>query len=279
MAKQDAKAGANGPDTDLQETMPSLAYHELIDAKELTQISSDLRLAVVRDQLRLFLQPIVDLNKVVIGYEALLRWQCPRRGLVSPKTFIDLSERNGMIFPIGEWVITTACEFLAHLDGLNTHRHITISVNVSPSQFAHHAFVDDLIKILQVSGAPPNRLKLEITEGIFVTNKEEVAEKLHQLKAVGVKIALDDFGTGYSSLSYLKTLPLDQLKIDQSFLKDLMTDPVDSAIVQTILNLAAILGIAVVAEGVEYEGQYKALAGLGCKYFQGYLFGRPAPAL
>jgi EAL domain-containing protein (putative c-di-GMP-specific phosphodiesterase class I) len=174
-------------------------------------------------------------------------------------------------------VLRAACQQLARFVGSAEMGEKSIAVNLSARQLAHPDFVANVKLILQSTGAPAERLKLEITESMLLSDIDKTIEKLHELSDLGIRLSLDDFGTGYSSLSYLKKLPLSQLKIDQSFIRDLLNDPVDAAIVRTILQLAKSLGMSVIAEGVEIEGQQKVLSTMGCKLFQGYLFGKPAP--
>lgn len=242
-----------------------------------SQVEHALGLALAGDQLRVFYQPIVDVQRQVIGYEALMRWDHPEMGLVGPELFIAVAEQSGLIVPMGEWVIDKACQQLLAFQGSPVHAQRTIAVNLSARQLAQPELVDNVKRLLRSSGAPANLLKLEITESMLLTDIEKTIEKLHELTRLGIRFSLDDFGTGYSSLSYLKKLPLSQLKIDQSFVRELLTDPVDAAIVKTILQLARSLGMSVIAEGVELEGQRKVLADMGCREFQGYLFGRPNP--
>ena len=245
--------------------------------KHRSQIEQALGLALERAQLRLFYQPIVDMQRQVIGYEALLRWMHPEQGLVGPDVFIAVAEQSGLIVPMGEWVLAMACRQLVVFRDQGTQALHSIAVNLSARQLAQPELVGSIKRILQDSGAPANRLKLEITESMLLTDIEHTIEKLHELTELGIRFSLDDFGTGYSSLSYLKKLPLSQLKIDQTFVRELLTDPVDAAIVKTILQLARSLGMSVIAEGVELEGQRKVLAEMGCLEFQGYLFGKPLP--
>jgi diguanylate cyclase (GGDEF)-like protein len=241
------------------------------------QLERALGLALSAEQLRLFYQPIVDLQRKVIGYEALVRWNHPELGLVGPDLFIAVAEQSGLIVPMGEWVIAMACQQLVAFQHCPVLAQQTIAVNLSARQLASPELVDSIKRLLQQSGAPANRLKLEITESMLLTDIEKTREKLQELTQLGIRFSLDDFGTGYSSLSYLKKLPLSQLKIDQSFVRELLTDPVDAAIVKTIVQLAKSLGLSVIAEGVELEGQRKVLADMGCREFQGYLFGKPNP--
>jgi len=209
----------------------------------------------------------------------LLRWRHPRRGLVPPTEFIPLAEENGLILPMGRWVLETACDQLVAWSGDPATRHLTVAVNISARQFRHPDFAREVLDILQRTGANPRRLKLELTESLLLDDLEDVIAKMSQVKIHGVGFALDDFGTGYSSLSYLKRLPLDQLKIDQSFVRDVLNDPNDATIARTIITLARSLDLAVIAEGVETRAQRDFLAGEGCHAFQGYLFGRPEPVL
>jgi diguanylate cyclase (GGDEF)-like protein/PAS domain S-box-containing protein len=240
-------------------------------------LECELRRAVERDQLRLYYQAQIDTTRGVIGAEALLHWEHPERGLASPAQFIPLAEETGLIVPIGQWVVETACAQLKRWEGDNRTRHLQLSVNVSARQFRQGDFVFRVQEALEASGANPARLKLELTESMVHENVADTIARMNALKCLGVGFSMDDFGTGYSSLSNLKRLPLDQLKIDQSFVRDLVTDPSDAAIVKTIIGMAKSLGLAVIAEGVETEAQRRFLLRLGCRVCQGYLFGRPAP--
>ncbi len=240
-------------------------------------LESDLRQSIGRKELLLHYQVVVDAQGRTTGVEALVRWQHPERGLVMPGQFIALAEQSGLILHIGQWVLEAACAQLVAWNNSAVTRSLTIAVNVSARQFRHPEFADQILALLRLSGANPYRLKLELTESLLVTDMQDAIEKMGALRAIGVSFALDDFGTGYSSLAYLKRLPLDQLKIDQSFVRDVLTDPNDAAIARTILTLAHSLDLAVVAEGVETLGQRNFLMHAGCKAFQGYLFGRPVP--
>lgn len=243
----------------------------------LAAMEDDLRQAIRLRQLRLFYQPLVDQEQLVVGYEALIRWDHPERGLVSPAQFIPMAEQTGLILSIGSWVLNEACCQLARWAAIPSKADLTISVNVSPREFQLPDFVQRVQDAIACAGAPAGRLKLEVTEGMLLNNLEGISHKMHALRQLGVCFSLDDFGTGYSSLRYLKSLPLAQLKIDQSFVRDLEIDQNDVVIAQTIVQLAKSLALHVVAEGVENVGQLEILRGLGCQYFQGYLFGRPAP--
>ncbi len=237
----------------------------------------DLRHALLHQEFMLHYQPVVDENSAVTGVEALLRWRHPARGLVSPAEFIPVAEQAGLIIPLGQWVLAAACAQLVAWNNSAVTRRLTMAVNVSARQFRHPEFTAQLLELLRVSGANPYRLKLELTESMLLSDFDDVIVKMGELRSIGVNFSLDDFGTGYSSLSYLKRLPLDQLKIDQSFVRDVLTDPNDAAIARTILSLARSLDLSVVAEGVETAGQRDFLHRCGCKAFQGYFFGRPVP--
>jgi diguanylate cyclase (GGDEF)-like protein/PAS domain S-box-containing protein len=241
-------------------------------------LESDLRQSLGQRDFILHYQPQVDAQGQLIGAEALVRWQHPTRGLVPPGEFIPLAESTGLILPLGRLILHIACQQLVAWAAHPQLAQLTLAVNVSARQFHHPDFVEDVFATLAESGANPQRLELELTESQLVEDVEVVIGKMSQLKARGVHLALDDFGAGYSSLNYLKRLPLDQLKIDQSFVRDLLEQPSDAAIVRTILALGANLNLAVTAEGVETQAQYDALQGMGCRRFQGYLFAKPGPA-
>ena len=245
-----------------------------IAVKARTALESDLRSAVVAQQFLLHYQAQVADGKVT-GAEALVRWKHPDRGMVSPAEFIPLAEETGLILSLGHWVLETACTQLAGWAARPELAHLTVAVNVSARQFSQPDFVDQVLAVLKSTGANPLRLKLELTESMLADNVQDIIEKMFSLKAKGVGFSLDDFGTGYSSLSYLKRLPLDQLKIDQSFVRDVMSDPNDAAIAKTIVALAQSLGLGVIAEGVETEAQRDFLASFGCHACQGYFFSRP----
>ncbi len=236
-----------------------------------------LREALRERQFVLYYQPQLQGTDRVVGVEALVRWHHPQRGIVSPQEFITLAEETGLILPLGLWVLETACAQLAQWATRAATQHLTLAVNISPSQLRQADFVAQLQAILQRTGADPKRLKLELTESLLVSDVEHTIAKMTALQAQGVGFSLDDFGTGYSSLSYLKRLPLDQLKIDQSFVRDILVDPNDAAIARMVVVLAESLGLSVIAEGVEVEAQRELLAQLGCHAYQGYLFSRPLP--
>ena len=241
-------------------------------------MNADLRTAVREGQFILHYQPQVDREGRVTGAEALVRWQHPQRGMVAPAEFIPQAEDNGLILPLGHWVLETACNQLLEWATQAEMAHLTVAVNVSSRQFRQKDFVEQVLAVLNVTGANPRKLKLELTESLLLHDMDDIIEKMAALKVEGVSFSLDDFGTGYSSLSYLKRLPLGQLKIDQSFVRDILTDSNDAAIARTIIALGQSLGLAVIAEGVETEAQREFLASHGCHAYQGYLFGRPGLA-
>ncbi|MDP2025621.1 EAL domain-containing protein [Sulfuriferula sp.] len=240
-------------------------------------LEKDLREAVREKQFLLHYQAQVVGEGRLTGAEVLVRWQHPQRGMVPPAEFIPLAEETGLILPLGHWVLETACTQLAVWATRPEMAHFTVAVNVSAHQFSQNDFVDQVLAVLNKTGANPQKLKLELTESLLVGNVQNIIEKMFALKSKGVGFSLDDFGTGYSSLSYLKRLPLDQLKIDQSFVRDVLSDPNDAAIAKTIVALAQSLGLGVIAEGVETEAQREFLASSGCHAYQGYFFSRPLP--
>ncbi|OJW50761.1 MAG: hypothetical protein BGO63_16415 [Candidatus Accumulibacter sp. 66-26] len=241
------------------------------------ELEADLREGIDKGEFMLHYQPQVDPQGRVIGAEALLRWRHPRRGMVLPGEFISLSEETGLILPIGQWVLETACRQLVEWSAHEKTAGLRLAVNVSARQLRQPDFAEQVLATLRRTGANPERLQLELTESLLLDDLEGTIAKMLRLKACGVGFALDDFGTGYSSLSYLKRLPLDHLKIDRSFVRDILTDPNDAVIARTIVTLAHSLGLSVVAEGVEASGQFDFLFGQGCRTYQGYLFGRPGP--
>jgi diguanylate cyclase (GGDEF)-like protein/PAS domain S-box-containing protein len=241
------------------------------------ELEEELRHALERKQLCLYYQIQMDSLNRPLGAEALLRWQHPQRGFIAPAKCIPLAEEAGLIVPIGLWVLQTACAQLKAWQGDELTRDLTLAVNVSAKQFRRPDFVTQVQRVLTETGARPALLKLELTESIVLKNVEDTIAKMRELKLLGVRFALDDFGTGYSSLQYLKLLPLDQIKIDRSFVRDIANDPNDAAIVQTIIAMGEMLGLDVIAEGVETGEQREFLDLRGCHAFQGYLFGRPVP--
>ena len=240
-------------------------------------IEDDLRTALAQGHFSLHYQPQVREDGRVIGADALLRWEHPQRGMILPGKFISLAEETGLIVPIGDWVLRKACaQLLAWAQDPRT-AGLSLSVNVSASQFRQPDFVAQVLDIVHRSGIEPSRLKLELTESMLVKDVDEVVRKMGELRAHGVALSLDDFGTGYSSLNYLKRLPLDQLKIDQSFVRDLLSDPNDMAIVRTLVSLGRSLNLMLIAEGVETREQFAWLRDNDCLAYQGYLFSKPLP--
>lgn len=242
-----------------------------------TALERDLRNALAKKQFTLYYQSQVDGRGKIMGAEVLIRWHHPERNIVTPAAFIPLAEETGLIIPIGHWVLETACQQLKAWASDMSTRHLLLAVNISAKQFQQNDFVEQVLQVLEQTGADPALLKLELTESMLVDNIDSTIIKMDTLKAKGIRFSLDDFGTGFSSLSYLKKLPLDQLKIDQSFVRDVNKGPSNAAIVRTVIALGQNLGLAVIAEGVETDEQRDLLAVLGCNQFQGYLFGRPVP--
>ncbi|QEA12203.1 bifunctional diguanylate cyclase/phosphodiesterase [Comamonas flocculans] len=270
MAMYDAKAAGRNTlrfyNRALQERMQARAAME-----------RDLRLAIEQEQFELYYQAQVQSGRV-IGAEALVRWHHPSKGFVSPAQFIPLAEESALILPLGAWILRTACECLVRWSRNPALAKLTLAVNISPRQFAQADFVDGVLGVIAQTGINPKRLELELTESMLLHDIESTIDKMTQLKSCGVNFSLDDFGTGYSSLSYLKRLPLDQLKIDQSFVRDVLVDPNDAAIARTIIALGTSLGLRVIAEGVETKAQCDFLERHGCNTWQGYFFSRPITA-
>ena len=248
----------------------------LVNAR--TALEADLHHALAATQFVLHYQAQMNSAGQQLGVEALVRWQHPQRGLVSPAEFIPIAETSGLILPLGRWILAQACRQWVAWSTDPAKAHYSMAVNVSARQFRQPDFVQQVQSALQETGANPHRLELELTESQLLDNIDSVIAKMGALKALGVRFSLDDFGTGYSSLNVLKKLPLDQLKIDQSFVRDMLSDPQDASIIRTIVTLGDSLGLQVIAEGVETAELRNALLRLGCTHFQGYLFGRPAPA-
>ncbi|MBY0412118.1 MAG: EAL domain-containing protein, partial [Burkholderiaceae bacterium] len=248
------------------------------DLSENSEMDVALRKGLVRGEFFLTYQPQVTSEGHVLGAEALLRWHHPQRGLVPPDEFIPLAEQNGLILPLGTWVMGTACAQLVQWSNQPGLDHLVLAVNVSVYQFRQPDFVQQVQSVIERTGAQPSRLKLEITESSLVRDMDDIITKMQQLKALGVGFSLDDFGTGYSSLTYLKRLPLDQLKIDQSFVRDILTDSNDAAIARMIIDLGDSLHFDVIAEGVETREQQQFLIANGCRLFQGHLFSKPVVA-
>lgn len=270
LAMYDAKSVGRGTLRFFQDEMQQIVEDRLA-------LTSDLRRAQSEGQLALAYQALVDRSGRWFGAEALLRWTHPTRGAVSPAEFIPLAERNGLMGAIDRWVLNAACTTLSEWQRDPATRDLRLSVNVSAHQLNRTGFVAAVEGALRETGADPNRLTLELTEHVMLNDIDDVSAAFRQLKDRGVSFALDDFGTGYSSLSYLKRLPIDTLKIDRSFVRDIERDPSDREIIQTILNIAASLEVSTIAEGVETEMQAVLLRQLGCHAFQGFLFATPLP--
>jgi diguanylate cyclase (GGDEF)-like protein len=245
---------------------------EQLQARRVLEV--DLRKAMTNGEFELFYQPQINIQKNEIGgFEALLRWHHPERGLVPPAEFIPVIEDTGLISPLGDWIIEQACK-----EAATWPRDVHVAVNLSPIQFRNRGLVQSVSRALAASGLAPNRLELEITESVLLQDNEMTVSTLHQLRRLGVRVAMDDFGTGYSSLSYLRSFPFDKIKIDQSFVREMSQRADCLAIVQSVANLGASLGMPTVAEGIETEDQLRQIQAAGCTDAQGYYFGRPKPA-
>ena len=240
-------------------------------------LDTDLRRAISGKQLRLHYQIQVDNEHRPLGAEALVRWMHPKRGMVPPAQFIPIAEESSLILDIGHWVLETACKQIKAWSRNKLTRDLVLAVNVSGQQFRMHDFVDRTAAVVRAHRIDPSRLKLELTESVVLSDVTDVVNKMHALKAIGIRLSMDDFGTGYSSLSNLKQLPLDQIKIDQSFVRNIATDPNDAVMVQTIIGLAKNFSLNVIAEGVETQDQLEFLKLNGCMAYQGYLFSKPVP--
>jgi diguanylate cyclase (GGDEF)-like protein len=249
-------------------------------AVERLDIERSLRRALLRDELRVHYQPLVSFDcSEVIGFEALLRWEHPERGLLGPGDFLSIAEETGLIVPIGAWVLREVCKQASRWAAdADEGAALGVAVNLSARQLAHPDLVATVAEALAQSGLPPQLLVLEITESVLMTDRELAVVILHALRSLGVRLSIDDFGTGQSSLGYLKTLPVDSLKIDRSFVDGLGTDPDDSAIVEAVVHLGHALGLTVTAEGIETPKQLSELRALGCDLGQGFYFARPQPS-
>lgn len=247
------------------------------DISSRAELEVGLREALRKNEFQLYYQPQIAGENTIVGVEALVRWCHPMRGIVPPGEFIALAEESDLILTLGEWVLNTACMQLARWEGSPEMARLTVAVNVSARQFHHFNFTEQVLAVLARTGANPKLLKLELTESLLIKDIDGVITKMRTLKACGIGFSLDDFGTGYSSLAYLKRLPLDQLKIDQGFVRDILTDSNDAAISKMIVLLAESLGLTVIAEGVETDDQRRFLASQGCHSYQGYLYSKPIP--
>jgi diguanylate cyclase (GGDEF)-like protein len=267
LALQQARAGGIGNWAVFQSDMGRVADHR-------QWVESELHAAFLRGDFDLHYQPQLDLSKgAIVGYEALIRWRHPERGMIPPMEFIPIAEETGMIVPIGEWVLRRACNDAAkHLPG-----DCFVAINISPVQFMTKDFIGIVRDVIQSSGLKPERLELEITETAMMQDRDRAAAILKELSAMGISVAVDDFGTGYSNLSYLIDFSFHKLKIDKSFVSRIDSDSSTGAVVSTIVGLSRALGVNTIAEGVETESQATLLKAAGCQVVQGYLFGRPAP--
>ena len=243
-----------------------------------SEMERDLRQAIERNEFILYYQPQIDHTNSIVGVEALVRWQHPQQGLTSPSSFIPLAELTGLIVPLGREVLHMACQQLASWQNHPATRHLTLAVNVSAKELFDDEFLDYVSRTLNETGAAPEQLELELTESQLMQDVDAASQKMKVLKRKGIRLALDDFGTGYSSLSQIQQLPVDQLKIDAVFVRDLVFNRNDIAIVQTIINLGKALHLEVIAEGVETQAQRDVLAQLGCHKYQGFFYGKPQPA-
>ena len=266
LALYDAKDAGRGQFRFFEQEMDDRAQARRI-------LEQDMRKALALRQFSLHYQPQVDISdRSVLGFEALVRWRHPTRGMISPAQFVPVAEETGLIVQIGEWILRTACH-----EAATWPSNVSIAVNLSPVQIAQRGLPELVMSALANAGLEPSRLELEITENVLLKDTEATLDTLHRLRALGVRIAMDDFGTGYSSLSYLRAFPFDRVKIDQSFIREMATDREAAAIVQAVLSLGISLGISMTAEGVESEEQVLGLRNQGCTELQGYLISRPVP--
>jgi EAL domain-containing protein (putative c-di-GMP-specific phosphodiesterase class I) len=253
-------------------------YHPdmLEQAHKRLSIENELRFALQNDQIILFYQPQYDSARRLLGFEALVRWQHPEKGMISPADFLPIAEETGIIIELGERLIYLACRQLAawHSQGLEVPH---LAINISPVQFNHFNFVDSVISALESTGVNPTGVMLEITESLIIKDINDVIKKMQLLKQRGIRFSIDDFGTGYSSLAYLQRMPIDQLKIDRSFVQHITHNENDAAIVNAIIAMADSLKLVIIAEGVETPDQVDYLVSCGCNAFQGYWFSRPLP--
>ena len=240
-------------------------------------ISEGLRDALTNDEFVLHYQPQIGINNNLVGAEALVRWHHPERGMISPVDFIPVAEETGLIVEVGDWVLKEAVRQVGiwHKANICKKEMLKMAINVSPQQFHQDDFVERVLEVLQKANVSPDCIELEITESLLMNNRDDVIAKIIKLRANDIRVSIDDFGTGYSSLAYLKRLPLDKLKIDQSFVRDIVDDDNDAMIVETIISMASHLGLEVIAEGVETYEQLSFLTDKGCQHFQGYYFSRP----
>jgi diguanylate cyclase (GGDEF)-like protein len=240
--------------------------------REKRALQHDLRGAIAKDELELYYQPQAEMDGTIVGFEALVRWHHPRRGMIPPSTFIPLAEESGIILSLGDWILRTACR-----EAASWPKPLRIAVNMSPVQFQHSDPGHLVHQVLLETGLSPSRLELEVTEGVLIGDFSRAMSILRRVKSMGVRISMDDFGTGYSSLSYLQSFPFDKIKIDQCFVRNLKTSPQSAAIVRAVIGLGQGLGLPVIAEGVETKEQLAFLVDAKCDGIQGFLIGRPQP--
>ncbi|MGY6710225.1 MAG: putative bifunctional diguanylate cyclase/phosphodiesterase [Rhizobiaceae bacterium] len=272
------RAGGTWANAILATTMLAACIHAMhADFVRRSTFSRDLSSALWNDEFRLVYQPQVDATQATIGAEALLRWQSPTRGAVSPAEFIPQAEQLGLMPAIGGWVLEQGCHTLAAWADRPDLRHMKLSVNVSASQLVHDDFEATVRETLERTGACPRRLTLELTESMLLTEMEPIVARLERLSELGLSFALDDFGTGYSSLSYLRRLPVQQIKIDRSFVQDATNSLRGAKLVKNVIQIGQDLGLEVLAEGVETMPQHAQLSAAGARSFQGYLYGKPMP--
>lgn len=267
------RAKESGPNT-TRFFIPSMQ----LAAEERLRLQNDMRRALHHDEFQLYYQPKVDSAGKIVGAEALLRWMHASNGMVMPSDFIPVAEETGQILDIGDWVLVKALSQLrqwesAHAAALGAN----LSINVSPRQFRRPDFASYIERVLRDSGVNPGHLTLELTEGVLVENMQYTLDKINALRSLGIRFSIDDFGTGYSSLAYLKRLPVDELKIDKDFIRDVASDPNDANLVETIITMAGNFGLGVVAEGVETREQFDFLLNRGCACFQGNYFSEAKP--
>jgi diguanylate cyclase (GGDEF)-like protein/PAS domain S-box-containing protein len=267
-----AKAGGRNTFHFYRPSMQLLADQHL-------EMEKALHTSLQNNELYLHYQPQVNQNFQIVGAEALLRWQHPKQGFIPPDQFIPLAEETGLILPIGKWVMYQTCAQLAQWQKDNLcPENFRLAINISAKQFEHASFIDQLTDIVQSTGVNPNLLELELTESVLISNLDNTIAKMELIRDMGIALSIDDFGTGYSSLKYLKRMPINQLKIDKSFIVDLLTDSNDRAITETIIAMASHLQMEIIAEGVEDADVMEQLLALGCNQFQGYYFSRPVAA-
>lgn len=239
----------------------------------------ELNSALIGQQFELFYQPIINLaDGSVRSYEALIRWRHPERGLISPGMFLPIAEQTGQIISLGLWVLRQACSDILLMKN-EVSRSIPVAVNISPLQFRREDFFEIFLGIVKEFGLPLNLIQIEVTESLMMDGSSKVINMVKKFRSVGVKVVLDDFGTGYSSLSYIRSMPIDKVKLDRSFIKEVDTDPKSAAIVKAVVDMSHSLGLKVVAEGVETESQLDVLMRNQCDYVQGFLFSKPLPLL